>query len=831
MNDIIGNTKIYQILNSKNSEFISVIDDLIPIVSDRLESQVSTLFPEFTLHNIQHSKRVIEYIADIVEDIESFNEFELALMILAALLHDLGMALGKDEITKIENNEYFYDNIIDYNGYLKLYGDKATQEIVRRYHADISSKIISEHNINSRFILKDPSGVSYLDDLQLLCQSHTRNLHWIGENLLEHNVKGVYDYNLRFISYILRIADLLDIDKSRTPFELYKLIIPEGKSDDEWKQHFIVTNTKKIEMNKNTGNRNVVFYGKSKNIKIHRKLLSYINWINDELKNFIKYCENYSDERYKNNLLDQVVNKIETEGFTVSDYRLLLDFKSITELLMGENIYGDKKLGLREIVQNSIDACLVRNEIENVSGLSYEAKIEIIVIEKENKFIIKDNGIGMSEEIVKNYFLNIGKSYYKSEMFKLNNYNYKPIGSFGIGFLACFMLSEDVRIDTRYYNLSSKHTILIEKGDEYIGFNSVDDVSFSGTSIELNLSQVLENFDGDIDNVIRFIKLFFVNDDFKFTVLNDGNSKEIENYIKNKMETEKNVIIDDVSKYLEDSTGFFKIKNKHNFINGIKDLNIYSENIFYFNEIGLCDEDIDLKTIVNNEKNNIKFLHLPLYDNSNSEKFEEILEILDDDIDATIAKLDPDDHVYIFFSISDQDDIQDCDTDNDYKTFIYNELQLQDVFDRMGKEYYCPIIKVVEQNVLANDSFSMLEEFKKYNYYYTYLGMKGKDLYLRNILIKNYNFSNQVIANTIDLIDFAININKKDILPSISRNDLLPQSDNIVSNSINIAFHLSALVNFNLNIEEQTLLKKYIKLKLLVNENFVKIDVLKKYLE
>lgn len=78
-------------------------------------------------------------------------------------------------------------------------------------------------------------------------------------------------------------------------------------------------------------------------------------------------------------------------------------------------------------------------------------------------FIVKDNGMGMSIEILKNYFLNVGISYYKSNDFILKEYNYNPIGNFGIGFLACFMLSKDVQIKTRHIDSHSNYTLSLTK--------------------------------------------------------------------------------------------------------------------------------------------------------------------------------------------------------------------------------------------------------------------------------------------------------------------------------------------------------------------------------
>lgn len=644
----IHNTKIYTILKERDSEFLGAIDAIIPIVTQRLEVQVPKLFPEYTLHNIQHSIRVIEYIHDIVFEINNFNDFELALMFLTALLHDIGMALGEAEIDSIKSNQLFLDKNIKYDSFVKLYGDKAEQEIVRRYHADISSKLISGDNYSHYFILSEPHGVSYLEDIQLLCESHTKDYIWMTDSLSTHNIKGEYDYNIRFIAHLIRIADLLDIDQSRTPYELYKLINPKGTSDKEWRQHFIVTNTKKIELNKKSGNKDIVFYGKSNEIKIHRKLMSYINWINDELKVFNEFYEQLDAKKFKCNLSNQVVTNIQTNGFTVSDYILSLDFKSITELLMGENIYGDRKLGLREIVQNSIDACLVRNEIEkNNSG--YVPSVIIEINKENNAFTISDNGIGMSEDIIKNYFLNIGKSFYKSDIFKLSDYEYKPIGSFGVGFLSCFMLSEDVTMETRYYNLPMKHTIQLEKGDEYIGFNSLEDVNFNGTKIELLLNQVLEVFDGEVGNIISFINTFFVNDDYELKIIAEKNNIGICNSILDGNDAGKNEIVDDISKYITDAKGYIKIKNKHEFIREVADLKRYGENIFYIPDGNTIEDKVGFESIVDTKNNKLVYIHLPLYNENQKDEFSSALEILDGDTDAAIRKIDSIDDAYIFF--------------------------------------------------------------------------------------------------------------------------------------------------------------------------------------
>ena len=94
-------------------------------------------------------------------------------------------------------------------------------------------------------------------------------------------------------------------------------------------------------------------------------------------------------------------------GLTTNDERLY-------PLLAGP-LYGDRPfIGLRELIQNAIDACNEKYTLESgqdpiFQSVPYGIKIEINLSNKTLE--ISDNGIGMNEEIIKNYFLKIGSSY------------------------------------------------------------------------------------------------------------------------------------------------------------------------------------------------------------------------------------------------------------------------------------------------------------------------------------------------------------------------------------------------------------------------------------
>ena len=62
--------------------------------------------------------------------------------------------------------------------------------------------------------------------------------------------------------------------------------------------------------------------------------------------------------------------------------------------------------------------------------------------------IVEDNGIGMDEYVIENYFMRIGKSYYQSRDFKKEGIHFSPISIFGIGILSCFMMADRIEVET-----------------------------------------------------------------------------------------------------------------------------------------------------------------------------------------------------------------------------------------------------------------------------------------------------------------------------------------------------------------------------------------------
>ncbi len=392
---LISKLDLMKTLEARNSEFYTVATDLYKRAELHLNNRIPSLFPKYTQHDIHHSVRLLETIEKLVEDIDALNGFEIFLIIACCLLHDTGMGTDSETIDSIKSNTSGLTDIKFEAMVEKYYGDEqiALQELIRTIHGDLSATGINDR-YSDLFMFKDIGNVSYCEDVMHICRSHTKDHIWLNANLKSEMMKSKYDYNQHYIAILLRLADILDFDGRRTPLFLYNLIRPRGISDKEWTQHFIVSNIDKVKVDRESNLKKVSIFGECRDVNLHRKFLTYVDCINEELE----YAVDTTSKMLRQHRLflkTRAELNIDSIGYTVSNYKLNIDFRSITNLLMGEKIYGERSLGIRELIQNSIDACKVRKEKEELKQRfgdhPYLPTIKIIINQNESVVSIRDN--------------------------------------------------------------------------------------------------------------------------------------------------------------------------------------------------------------------------------------------------------------------------------------------------------------------------------------------------------------------------------------------------------------------------------------------------------
>lgn len=159
-------------------------------------------------------------------------------------------------------------------------------------------------------------------------------------------------------------------------------------------------------------------------------------------------------------------------------------------------LYSDKEIFLREIVSNASDAETKLKHLVAVgqaSGIEGDYRIDVSV-NKENKTItVEDNGIGMTEDEVKQYINQIALSGALDFIQKYETASSDGIiGHFGLGFYSSFMVADTVELETRSYTGAPAVKWICNTDGEYE--MSESDKETRGTTITLHVTEEEEEF-------------------------------------------------------------------------------------------------------------------------------------------------------------------------------------------------------------------------------------------------------------------------------------------------------------------------------------------------
>lgn len=124
-----------------SENIISVIREITPLLE-----RIPENMPEFTLHNANHSAKVVELMGNIIpsDTLENLNIIELSILIYAAYLHDAGMTASRDEREEIIKNDPEFSKLLVSNEELSLKLDEAKKNEDHRSATFIEDKLFTE---------------------------------------------------------------------------------------------------------------------------------------------------------------------------------------------------------------------------------------------------------------------------------------------------------------------------------------------------------------------------------------------------------------------------------------------------------------------------------------------------------------------------------------------------------------------------------------------------------------------------------------------------------------------------------------------------------------
>jgi len=195
---------------------------------------------------------------------------------------------------------------------------------------------------------------------------------------------------------------------------------------------------------------------------------------------------------------------------------------------MGTKLYGNPEVALRELLQNSIDACLLRRSLESSWENVYTPTISVRYFSENDQDILEviDNGTGMDQDIIDNYYSKVGVSFYKSTDFydlrSQTESDFEPNSRFGIGILSCFMVADSISVDTRRVygaHRSSDPLKVVIEGQESIFWITDGEREVPGTSTKLYLRKAANPWERmDEDTFIKSVNSILPNPPFKITI-------------------------------------------------------------------------------------------------------------------------------------------------------------------------------------------------------------------------------------------------------------------------------------------------------------------------
>lgn len=526
---------------------------------------------EFTLHDGDHLFRVLMLMEKLLslEKIEELSVPELMLLVLSAFFHDIGMAADEkdvftwrkvwDETPSLTDEEHiefkkFSRHFLskpDLNAQLESYisqGKNSDADLLKNYA--ISDYIRVTHAARARDIIKSDwlGKIKYRDvDLTVefaeICSSHNDD----ALSLLELDRSylcgdGVYA-NFQLVAVILRLADILDFDAKRTPSVLFShLFVRNPISIKEWNKHRAIEAW-------SISDELIQFHAKCKHPAIEASIHDFCDIIDGELSacnNIISSINDFDRNQAKKHSINVPFkvdrSKIETKKgidgkplYLYQKAQFNLSKNQVIDLLMGTKLYGDPEVALRELLQNSIDACLLRSAMEKSWGNLYEPEIHIKYTNEGGGDVLEitDNGTGMDQHIIDEYYSKVGSSFYKSsdfyELKSESKADFTPTSRFGIGILSCFMVADTLVVDTRKvygpHDSSEAVNITIE-GQESIFWIRPGQRKVPGTSTKLFLRKNVNPW-GNLsdDEFIQSVENVVPNPPFRIKIETQSNEK------------------------------------------------------------------------------------------------------------------------------------------------------------------------------------------------------------------------------------------------------------------------------------------------------------------
>lgn len=524
-------------------------------LSEVLQHSKLPFFPDYTDHGINHIENVL-LTADALILESSWTEFtpaDAAVLIISVLLHDLALHLSEDGFKYLMeegSGEYTVPGLSDvpwkqlWQQFLSEARRMDGRQLTRLFGKPLAIRIPPvdplEFTLQDRLLIGEfirrhhhrlahefalfgiPGGknsslkISELlhpvaDLAGLIARSHgvsiRSTMRYLGERYDVRQFKGVHAI---YLMALIRVADYVQVDAGRAPESALSFRqIRSPISQLEWRTHHSVLDIRHTHDDPEA----LYIHAAPQDAKAYLRLKQWLSGIQLELDtSWAILGEVYGRlpalsklglllRRVRSNL-DDPEAFAKTVSFVPMQVRFDVADSDLLKLLI-KPLYGnDATVGVRELLQNAVDAVRERRHWESrdegQKPLAENEDAEILIKVKSSDdgvwIEVADIGIGMDATIVTQYFLRAGASFRRSQAWRTTfedsqgNSLILRSGRFGIGVLAAFLLGDQIEVSTRHIAAPENEGIRFTASVDDDTINMVRVTRDVGTSIRVRLS-------------------------------------------------------------------------------------------------------------------------------------------------------------------------------------------------------------------------------------------------------------------------------------------------------------------------------------------------------
>lgn len=466
------------------------------LISKALQN-VSSIFPHYSRHDASHSKQIIVNIERLLgERIKHLTATDMWLLLEAAYSHDIGMVVTHKQIQDLDSTEFrefasglasqpehalcsFAKEWLD--GSANLPPGSRSHSFISQYSQLIAEWYRKKHPENSALAVQNPLVEIGLNSprnellpnrlfscLASICHAHGKSFE--DTLMLPFSEAGMAteDCHPRYVAFLLRMGDLLDIDDNRFCPVMMRIAGPTLPADSHshYEKHRSIQHFR-------LDSERIEIKAVCPSPESYEQAHQWFQWLEEE---YYKQSQHWhiivpSKKLGRLPTLSSPEVSIEAPFITIEKGkkpRFRIDEIALLQLLRSTGLYSSKAESIREILQNAVDSTIIRiwetykniipdlnpasNELHEIYN-KHRIKVDLTQDESSGAFWLSviDEGTGISEEDL-THMLEVGSSKKNKTRTKIKNEMpiwYRPSGNFGIGLQSIYILSDNFTITTK----------------------------------------------------------------------------------------------------------------------------------------------------------------------------------------------------------------------------------------------------------------------------------------------------------------------------------------------------------------------------------------------